>query len=58
MDGWVMQNGQWFSSISFGPLSPAYSVAGSGDFNHSGTADVLWHNQTTGQTSEWLLAPV
>jgi hypothetical protein len=58
MDGWIMQNAQWAGSVSVGSFDAAYQVAGSGDFNHSGTADILWRNPTTGQTNEWLLAAV
>ena len=56
VEGWVMQNGQWSSSVTLGSFDPAYRVAGTGDFDHSLTADVLWHNPTTGQVSEWLFA--
>jgi len=29
-----------------------------GDFDHSSNADILWRHPVTGQTGEWLLAPV
>ena len=57
IDGWVMQNSQWAGSFSLGSRDPAYTIAGSGDFNHTGSADILWRNPATGQTGEWLLAP-
>ena len=30
-----------------------YQVAGTGDFNHDGTDDVLWYNPTNGKTEIW-----
>jgi hypothetical protein len=51
----MMQNGQWSASVSLGSYDPAYRLAATGDFNHAGGADVLWHNATTGQTGSWLL---
>jgi hypothetical protein len=52
-----MQSGQWFASVSLGTQDPAYRVAGTGDFNHAGGADILWHS-TAGQTQDWLLTSV
>jgi len=38
--------------------SPAFvglpwSIVGTNDFNHDGTADILWHNSSTGETQIW-----
>jgi hypothetical protein len=55
LDGWLMQNMQFTAPFAPGTMNPAYSVAGSGDFNHSGSDDILWRNAATGQTNDWLL---
>src|SRR4051794_20463294 len=34
-----------------------WKVVGTGDFNGDGATDVLWHNQSTGEVSAWLLDP-
>jgi hypothetical protein len=34
---------------------PGWSVAGVGDFNKSGTADLVFQNQTTGQVAVWFM---
>jgi hypothetical protein len=52
-----MEHGNWKASVSFGPLDPAYHVAGSGDFNHDHSADILWQS-SSGHVGEWLLAPI
>jgi hypothetical protein len=31
------------------------SVAAVGDFDHNGVSDVMWHNDTTGDMTSWLL---
>ncbi len=33
-----------------------WQVRGTGDFNGDGSADILWHNATTGQLSVWYLS--
>jgi hypothetical protein len=55
MDGWVLKDGQYAGSMSFGPVDPAVQVVGTGDFNGDGAADVLWREPSTGHTSEWTL---
>jgi hypothetical protein len=43
-------------SMTCGPgCYPQWQVAGVGDFNGDGHADVLWFNTTTGVLCEWLL---
>jgi len=39
------------------PRAPvAWSIAGSGDFNADGQADILWQNTTTGDRSIWFMS--
>ena len=47
---------QLAGSPNLGTFSPAWSVAGVGDFNGDGTSDILWRNPTSGQMHEWKLA--
>ena len=45
-------DGHW---VSFGSADPSqWKVAGVGDFDGDGRADVLWQNQSTGLVGEWL----
>ena len=32
-----------------------WRIVGTNDFNHDGSADILWHNGTTGETQMWLM---
>ena len=32
-----------------------WSIVGSGDFNRDGMADLVWHNQSTGETQVWFM---
>ncbi len=41
-DEWVINNGQWATSIDLGTLPG--QIAGVGDFNGDGTKDILWHS--------------
>jgi VCBS repeat-containing protein len=43
----------WAGSGDLGYRGDHYQVAGVGDFNGDGTADVLWRNPTTGRVDEW-----
>jgi hypothetical protein len=45
----------WVGSGDLGSHGGGYQVAGVGDFNYDGTADVLWHNPTTGAAETWQL---
>ena len=32
-----------------------WDIAGTGDFNYDGSADILWRNHTTGDVAIWLM---
>ncbi|MER7581121.1 CAP domain-containing protein, partial [Kitasatospora sp. NPDC097691] len=36
-------------------VGPPWSIAGCGDFNRDGSADIVWHNADTGETQIWLM---
>jgi hypothetical protein len=36
-------------------IGPPWNIVGTGDFNLNGTADILWHNSSTGETQIWLM---
>ena len=54
---WFLNGTTVIAMGSPGTLTPAsaWMVAGTGDFNRDGFADILWRNSTTGQTLIWLL---
>lgn len=42
-------------SSGIGKVLPPWEVAGTGDFDKDGKADVFWHNPTTGHAIVWLM---
>jgi hypothetical protein len=51
-----VQDGRPADTIALGNYDAAWQVAGGGDFNADRNGDILWHNNATGQTADWLLA--
>jgi hypothetical protein len=53
---WLMNGTSWNGSYAALPQVPtAWSIAGSGDFNADGNADIVWQNMTTGDRSIWFM---
>jgi hypothetical protein len=54
---WLMNGTSWDGSYVLLPHVPtAWLIAGSGDFNGDGEADIVWQNTTTGDRSIWLMS--
>jgi len=51
---WLMNNGTMSSGADLGVVSSVWSVAGTGDFNGDGNADILWLD-TGGNVAVWLM---
>ena len=49
-----MGGGGIIADFAIGNLT-GYTLAGTGDFNHDGTDDMLWKNNTSGVTETWLM---
>jgi fructose-specific phosphotransferase system IIC component len=43
------------SIVDLGHVDTNWVMAGTGDFNGDGQADILWQNETTGQRALWLM---
>jgi acetaldehyde dehydrogenase (acetylating) len=45
------------NNTGFAFVGLPFHIVGSGDFNGDGRTDILWHNETTGETQIWLMDP-
>ena len=53
---WLMTGTSWAGSYASLPQVPTtWSIAGSGDFNADGNADIVWQNTSTGDRSIWFM---
>jgi len=52
---WLLQNGQYQSSIALGTVQIEWKIASAADFNADGYADILWENTRTGEHIVWFL---
>jgi hypothetical protein len=50
-----MKNGVPYSSTSLATMPVQWHIAGAGDFNGDGYADLVWENTTTGQRAIWFM---
>jgi hypothetical protein len=54
---WLMNGTNWDGSYELLPnVSTDWSIAGSGDFNADGEADIVWQNTSTGDRSIWFMS--
>lgn len=52
---WLMDGTQRIGTGPPGFVSLVWQMAGTGDFDGDGHADILWHNTTTGQVVIWFI---
>jgi hypothetical protein len=52
---WILENGVFQYSISLLTVAAPWHLAGVGDFNGDGFADLVWENSVTGARVSWLL---
>ncbi|MCL2934995.1 MAG: hypothetical protein MGG11_22925, partial [Trichodesmium sp. MAG_R03] len=53
---WLMNDdGTRDSIVNPGGFPVTWDVAGVGNFNDDGVADILWHNENNGGTRVWLM---
>ncbi len=52
---WLLQGGAVTQSLGFGNVPNNFLIAGVGDFNGDGYADILWNDTNTGTLSIWFL---
>ncbi len=58
---WVMNGGHVEQAVDFGPVSLNWTVAGIGDFDGNGSADILWRDklwQRRDLADEWYSSDV
>src|ERR1700744_3075563 len=55
LSSWFLKNGGFASNYSLGTVNTQWHIAGVGDFNGDGNADLVWENTTTGARNIWLL---
>jgi hypothetical protein len=53
--GTTVRSGGYLSPASF--TDTRWQIRATDDFNRDGTADILWHRQTTGELYVWFLGP-
>jgi AMMECR1 domain-containing protein len=52
---WLLKNGVLSSSFYLPTVPVEWHIAGVGDFNGDGFADLVWEDTITGQRGIWLL---
>jgi len=54
---WLMTGTSWDGSYAALPqVATTWSIAGTGDFNADGQADIVWQNTSTGDRSIWFMS--
>jgi hypothetical protein len=52
---WLMKNGVPQSALFLPTISTDWHIAGAGDFDGDGQADLIWENTATGQRVIWFM---
>jgi hypothetical protein len=53
---WLMNNnGMVMSALGVGNVPTNWVIAGTGDFNRDGYADILWRDNNSGGVAMWLM---